>query len=402
MGGDSENTFICGRVKSEHFARLVYTVYIKVSKDSKLIDEVQCECAAGKGPTAHCKHVYVVCEGLKDFILTKTVLTRDTCTSRLQSFHQPSKKYTGSPIKAKNLFLKRPIDKKKLINFDPRPKKFRKNKNYLCYFRNKCISFAALVKETMPVLQIYKPANILGFYHDHDYEKLHPAIIFLKNLNLLDIDPIKRMEIEVSTRGQCNNKEWIYQRSLRINSSSFGQILQATNYESLVHDLLYPRDISHTLPVRHGKFYESHAIAKFEELTQIKTTECGTFVSLKKPFLAATPDRIVNNFCLEVKCPFQAKDLSISHKTVDCLEFCPGKGYQLKKEHNYYAQVQGQLFCTDKSHCYFIVYTRKDILILLIEKDEDFINAMVKKLTNFFNDHYMKGLLEKYFYKTYE
>jgi hypothetical protein len=62
--------------------------------------ECQCECTAGTGPSAHCKHVALVL-----FALTRVsegILTKETCTQTLQSFHQ-AKSYGGSPVKMQNL-----------------------------------------------------------------------------------------------------------------------------------------------------------------------------------------------------------------------------------------------------------------------------------------------------------
>lgn len=124
--------YICGRVKSENFAKLIHIVYIKFISPLNLVNEAQCECTAGKGPMTHCKHGYVVMEGLRDFLNSKNIMTRKTCTSELQSFHKPKNIFTGSPIKTKNLLLKRPrcLIEKRVLKFDPRPKKYRNNNNY--------------------------------------------------------------------------------------------------------------------------------------------------------------------------------------------------------------------------------------------------------------------------------
>ena len=79
---------------------------------------------AGRGPTAHCKHVCVVFEAISDFVKNKNIKTRQTCTDQLQTFHQ-IKKYTGSPIKIKEMqFKKCNILESKLKDYNPRPIKY--------------------------------------------------------------------------------------------------------------------------------------------------------------------------------------------------------------------------------------------------------------------------------------
>ena len=110
----------------------------------------------------------------------------------------------------------------------------------------------------------------------------------------------------------------------------------------------------------------------------MKVNRCGTFVSKIYPFLAATPDATVDNFCIEVKCPFSARDDTISPETVKCLRYSPSKEMMLDNSHPYYYQIKGQLFCAEKRLCFLVIYTFKDCLILPIERDDDFIREMVR------------------------
>ena len=67
-----------------------------------VVVECQCQCAAGMGPEAHCKHVAVTL-----YAITQADKgTMETCTQVLQTFHQ-AKKYTGSPVKMNELELRR-------------------------------------------------------------------------------------------------------------------------------------------------------------------------------------------------------------------------------------------------------------------------------------------------------
>ena len=47
----------------------------------------QCECVAGMGPSAHCKHVSAVLYGLTVYKAEGGLKTTETCTQILQQFH---------------------------------------------------------------------------------------------------------------------------------------------------------------------------------------------------------------------------------------------------------------------------------------------------------------------------
>lgn len=50
---------------------------------------------------------------------------------------------------------------------------------------------------------------------------------------------------------------------------------------------------------------------------------------------------------------------------------------KLKIKHNYYTQIQGQLFCTNRKFCNLIVYTFKDMKVIYIERDTDSISEII-------------------------
>lgn len=403
----NNETYIRARVLSEFTKSLVYTIDIKVSA-SRFILCTQCECADGKGPNAHCKHILIVIEGLKDFLITRTYKIRSTCTDKLQTFHRP-KKYTGSPVKAKDLKLPHTeVLQNKLKNFDPRPVKYRKMINYYTNFRNENINFASTVGESHPELQLFESANIYGVHLDHDYLRLHEVTKFILENDLEKISAEKRLEIEIATREQSDCKLWMDVRSVRINSSCFGKVFSMDdkgikNYKKIAKDLLNPQSLSHLPSIQHGKFYEVHARKEAENYIGQSIHKCGIFISLTHPYLAGSPDGIIDDdTCIEIKCPYSAKDEKISPKTIDYLYICDEeKTMKLKKSHNYYSQIQGQMFCAEKKRCLFIIYTLVDVLILPIDRDEEFINKMVRSLSDFYNNYFKTELLEKFIFKNY-
>ena len=84
------------------------------------------------------------------------------------------------------------------------------------------------------------------------------------------------------------------------------------------------------------------------------TKKCGIFISKMRPNFAASPDAIYNDALVEVKCPFVLKttkpndlsQLNPDQKRAHCRDVT----LKLKKEHDYYGQVQMQMFCTVKNN----------------------------------------------------
>ena len=68
----------------------------------------------------------------------------------------------------------------------------------------------------------------------------------------------------------------------------------------------------------------------------MKTSPCGTFVSLSKPYISSSPDRVVeDNIMLEVKCPYVCRDKAIFEATVPYLRNANGEFY-LDQNHDYF------------------------------------------------------------------
>lgn len=134
----------------------------------------------------------------------------------------------------------------------------------------------------------------------------------------------------------------------------------------------------------------------------VEVTKCGLFLSSSHPFLGASPDGLFgDDYTIEVKCPYSAKYCDINPTTVPYLELTNGE-LALKKRHPYFTQVQGQLFCTQRRYCLFIVYTVKDFKVILIKKDDEIINEIINKLSEFYNSFFKGLILEKYLYKNYD
>ncbi|XP_064632038.1 uncharacterized protein LOC135490655 [Lineus longissimus] len=253
----------------------------------------------------------------------------------------------------------------------------------------------------MPVLQLYQPANMYALNLDHDYGTSSEEA-FMTRTMLRDISTTQQLKVEMETRGQNGNCKWREARALRITASKFGEICRATERKDLTKFAESVVNLVHfsSKATAHGNKYEAIAVEAFEHIRG-RTSECGLFISPDHPWLGASPDRILDdNSIVEVKCPFKAKDMLIDSVTVPYLQQGE-KGLELKPTHIYHYQVQGQLMCSQRTLCYFCVYTLKDFKVIEIERNDIFIGAMVDILSKFFNDFLYPRLVEKHVFLDY-
>ena len=74
-------------------------------------------------------------------------------------------------MKAKDLNMPG-ADQASSASYDPRPVQCRNLEGYPSYFRSICMNFRVI--STMPIFQIFEPANAFAQAHDHDYERYTP------------------------------------------------------------------------------------------------------------------------------------------------------------------------------------------------------------------------------------
>jgi hypothetical protein len=126
------------------------------------IAECQWECDVGMEPAAACKHVYAVLLALQKICKKRDIITEDTCTQNLQTFHH-AKPYKGSPIKAKDLSLANDVH----VNYDPRPLEFQNRAEYQDTYNNVWLNHSCV--NSMPISHLFPTANTIGVEADHDY-----------------------------------------------------------------------------------------------------------------------------------------------------------------------------------------------------------------------------------------
>ena len=217
-------------------------------------------------------------------------------------------------------------------------------------------------------------------------------------------------DIEVNTRAQADCEEWNKQRCHRFTASKFHLIShRKRNHNTLAETLIHPKKFSNRA-VEHGRNFEPVALMEYQKYmknarTPVKVFPSGFVISKSHPILGASPDaKVIDPGCLEtfglaeVKCPYKVANVAPIDACSDpkfCMEKTGTDTCQLKKNHEYYAQVQGQMGVTGCRWCDFILYTRKGIYIQRVAFDADFWNKLRQELTSYYFNNFIKYAIEE-------
>lgn len=138
---------------------------------------------------------------------------------------------------------------------------------------------------------------------------------------------------------------------------------------------------------------EKNAKAKYlEKYPSRNFHQCGFVINKELSFLRGTPDGKIcddgKSSIVEIKCPYTARDYTIKEALDKLDNFClqmdsTTRLLCLKKDHEYYAQVQGKLMITGCDFCDFVVYTKKDIHVNRLFPDITFMESMLTNLADF-------------------
>ena len=175
-------------------------------------------------------------------------------------------------------------------------------------------------------------------------------------LDELHISTAQSRPLSQMTTGEVNNETWKNHRIGRITSSKVGVVLQKiddklnmrnkTSAENLVIDLMQYKPPFKSKATQWGINKEPLARKAYEQRckkdhSHFSVTEVGLFVSVKYPFLAASPDGLVEcachgKGCLEIKCTWSHCDKTIKEAAEapgTCLTVTSDKSLKLKTSH---------------------------------------------------------------------
>ena len=216
------------------------------------------------------------------------------------------------------------------------------------------------------------------------------------------VDQRKRNEIEQSTRGQSMEQNWYMERRKRITASKAGAISKmrkGTKRANKVKEILYTKfhGNKHTFYGTANEEASRLAYVAYMQQNghpQLQVTTVGLVISEHSPWLATSPDgRVLDpsssppDGLIELKNPSTAKDMTIKEASEKIKGFCikSNQGQNaLDTNHDYFYQVQCQLYCTQTAWCDFVIRTNKELYIERIYRNDTWWQKQLLKLKNFY------------------
>ncbi|KAK4881734.1 hypothetical protein RN001_005053 [Aquatica leii] len=227
--------------------------------------------------------------------------------------------------------------------------------------------------------------------------------VFLKKRQefLQQLQHVDKKDIFNNTILQSNCDTWKRERQKRITASNFGKICKlrkTTSTAKTVSSLLYSSFMG-SQATTFGLEKESIAIALFEKKTGKTVNKSGLVIDDNLPYLACSPDGLIDNHAIiEIKSSLKSGNLSpvdaVLQKKIDYCFFDNGN-VVLKRNHNYFFQIQGLLHITKRDVCYFVIYTNGGLHVEEIVRDDTFwIRKMEKRLVDFYLNSLLPELVD--------
>ncbi|XP_038063149.1 uncharacterized protein LOC119733854 [Patiria miniata] len=226
-------------------------------------------------------------------------------------------------------------------------------------------------------------------------------------------------DIEIATRGQASNIQWFRMKKGRITASIAKRCSGKGDPAAIVKKIITvgsPTSKPKSHHMEYGIINEGEAVSKYMKQKQdsglnMTVMECGLFVHPLHGELAATPDRVVTENCVqglvEVKCLSASREMTpkeaILAKQTDsnfCLQLKEAKP-TLKEHHAYFYQVQMQMAVVGVAWCDFVIFTNAncDVLIVRVAFNEAFWTNVQDKLLQFHKSHVLPALVAQGFWK---
>ncbi|CAM4988010.1 unnamed protein product, partial [Rotaria socialis] len=313
-----------------------------------------CECVAGNGPRAACKHLAALCFALLEYDEKKLY---DACTQRLQQWHQPTRR-SSNPVTLLDINFSC-LQHDKTQQQKPNYLQFLNNYTYVpgatdClhqllvkYKQHSSVAASFLfVQETSPSF-IPLPARIVAQDLSLSQDLTDPAVIkyYYEKVHL-SLHQVTALE--QTTRGQSSSERWHEARRMRISDG--------------IRSTAFP---------------------------------CGLVVDATAPYLCCSPDALIiendNDLIsygiLECKCvytePGATWDDLISIRENFCLEQ-HANNHRLRRRHPYFYQMIALLNILDLSWIDICVLKGDDIYIERLTNDQEVWATIKKKLTTFY------------------
>ncbi|CAG2241541.1 unnamed protein product [Mytilus edulis] len=345
-----------------------YSVWIILHKRTGKVENAYCNCPAGL--RGHCKH----CVSLLHFIVRQIEAgCNKACTSKPQEWHKPHAQ--GKRVTQPD------FGNKSRLAFDPRAVCYRKEKTLLDFDLKKLEDITngnCGVLLYSPRSNIEKNAghpDIENIQIEEEVETISKTIPVLaneiieakQNINQCDFGEELLLNLDNSITDET--VDYVVRKTCKQSSSK----ICAPAY---VKSLKWGRE--RELPAI--KEYEKNAKGKHKDFNVQST---GLHICKENPWLAATPDSLIicdccGLGCLEIKNPEKYKNDTIQQMATSdqsYLNYSDNKQISLDKKHQYYTQVQIQMYATNTKYADFVVKTvaaDDNIFIQRIAYDEIF------------------------------
>ena len=152
----------------------------------------------------------------------------------------------------------------------------------------------------------------------------------------------------------------------------------------------------------YGQYHEKDALRFLKEELKLDVKPSGFFVDTEFGYLGATPDGLIGEEgIIEIKCPHSCENLT-PYEAIESRKFTfwnfdkkeKAVG-EINRRHRFFFQVQGQLHITNRLYCIFVLWTKKEVKTVRIEKDDTFWKShMEEKLKAFYLDCLLPELID--------
>ena len=199
--------------------------------------------------------------------------------------------------------------------------------------------------------------------------------------------------LDKSTQLQSSSILWYEYRAGRITASNIHAVMR-TSMEapapSLVKKLCSDAvvNLNHVPAIKFGRDHEDQVRSKYaaggfvtERTEQVSVRESGLHISEEHPYLAASPDGIVDCSCcgpglLEIKCCYKYRDCTMQ-SFIQQTDILSDGCVDLK--HKYYYQIVQQMLVTGRRYCDLVLWVPAGGHVIRVTHDavlaESFINT---------------------------
>lgn len=235
---------------------------------------------------------------------------------------------------------------------------------------------------------------------------LEQLIEHCKNINWRFSEEDCRL-VETLTKDQAADVLWFKMRYGRITASCFAKAVKTRVEQpsvSLIKQICGQNKCQDLPSMLHGKINERNAIKAAIKLfedeghTNFRFERSGLVIRPEFPYFGGSPDQLFYCDCcklvvVEAKCPFKCIKLSeeegitslLTRRTPYIVRMEDGS-LVMNPKHEYYYQIQMQIFLCKASYGIFVIWAPKFCIRLKIEPNVSFWKVMSQKAGLFFEN----------------